>query len=153
MGGGHFTKETIVLLKWSKTRNELLYSSMIIINRVVKQRLRQTRVVKKLFKTNIRTPSDRRRDHRRAFDADTDADVHPNDVLLLLLLWPNFVYSFPPLSLFPPSRVLYLRFRLRSWRDRSTRLSLLPRRSAFSPLSFFSRLSRAYPDATLTPIS
>lgn len=32
MGGGHFTKETIVLLKWSKTRNELLYSSMIIIN-------------------------------------------------------------------------------------------------------------------------
>jgi hypothetical protein len=126
---------------------------MIIINRVVKQRLRQTRVVKKLFKTNIRTPSDRRRDHRRAFDADTDADVHPNDVLLLLLLWPNFVYSFPPLSLFPPSRVLYLRFRLRSWRDRSTRLSLLPRRSAFSPLSFFSRLSRAYPDATSKPIS
>ena len=49
----------------------------MIINRVVKQRLRQTRVVKKLFKTNIKTPSDRRRDHRRAFDADTDADVHP----------------------------------------------------------------------------
>ena len=75
----------------------------MIINRVVKQRLRQTRVVKKLFKTNIKTPSDRRRDHRRAFDADTDADVHPNDVLLLLLLlWPNFVYSFPPLRFFRP---------------------------------------------------
>ena len=59
---------------------------MIIINRVVKQRLRQTRVVKKLFKTNIRTPSDRRRDHRRAFDADTDADGYEGTVVKVMML-------------------------------------------------------------------